>query len=234
MPGSRCCWSASPRRRRSSTRTTSRCAPGQSARVDGYTIRYVRPIAHASAAKISFGAVLDVSKNGQPRHDADDLARVLPGAADPTVGPISEAFNGQSDSNVGLRAGLTRDIWTVINSNLQPLQAKINEGDRLFEKLMTSLTPAQARQPANVCRRSESERAQAIFGLTSQFVKPSLAGRVPADRLAAGDLDLARRDHHRLRRSDRAVARAGARAAPGDRADAAALARRAVPAREPA
>ncbi len=144
--------------------------PGQSARVDGYLVRYVRPVAHATNAKISFGAVLDVSKNGRHVTTLTTSRGFYPAASDPTVGPISEAFNGQSDSNVGLRAGLTRDIWTIINVNVQPLQAKINEGDRLFEKLMTSLTPAQASQPRTL-QAIRDERAQAIFGLTSQFVK---------------------------------------------------------------
>ena len=144
--------------------------PGQSARVDGYVIRYVRPFARASDAKISLGAVLDVSKNGRHVTTLTTSRGFYPATGDPTVGPISVAFNGQSDSDVGLRAGVTRDIWTVINVNLQPLQSKIDEGDRLFEKLMTSLTPAQANQPT-VIQSIQAERATAIIGLTSQFVK---------------------------------------------------------------
>jgi cytochrome c-type biogenesis protein CcmF len=144
-------------------------APGQSARVDGYLIRYVRPIAHATDAKISFGAVLDVSKNGRHVTTLTTSRGFYPATGDPTVGPISIAFNGESDSNVGLNAGLTRDVWTVVNVNLQPLQAKINEGDRVFENLMTHLTPAQAQTPANV-QAIQVERARAILGLTSQFV----------------------------------------------------------------
>jgi cytochrome c-type biogenesis protein CcmF len=92
-----------------------------------------------------------------------------PATSDPTVGPISIAFNGQSDSQVGLDAGLTRDIWTVINPNMQPLQAEINRGDAVFTKLMTSLTPAQARQPATL-EAIRIERARAIAGLASRFV----------------------------------------------------------------
>ena len=56
----------------------------------------------------------------------------------------------QADSNVGLQAGLTRDIWTVVDPNLTPLQSEITAGDRAFLKLMTSLTPAQASTPALV------------------------------------------------------------------------------------
>jgi cytochrome c-type biogenesis protein CcmF len=144
-------------------------APGQSAVVDGYKVAYVRPVAHASAARVSFGAVLDVSKHGRHVTTVTTTRSFYPAPLDPTVGPISEAFNGQSDSQVGLRAGLTRDIWTVINPNLQPLQKQIDQGDKVFTALMTSLTPAQARQQG-VIRFIQIKRAQAITGLTSQFV----------------------------------------------------------------
>jgi cytochrome c-type biogenesis protein CcmF len=144
-------------------------SPGQRASVDGYTIRYVRPTAQATSAKVSFGAVLDVSKSGKHVTTLTTTRGFYPATADPTVGPISEAFNGASDSQVGLRAGLTRDIWSVINPNLQPLQAEINRGDQVFTKLMTSLTPTEAREPANV-QFIRTERARAIAGLTSRFV----------------------------------------------------------------
>jgi cytochrome c-type biogenesis protein CcmF len=145
-------------------------SPGQHASVDGYKVTYVRPTARASAAKISLGAVLDVSKNGKHVATLVTSRGFYPAPLDPTVGPISEAFNGQSDSNVGLRAGLTRDLWAVANPNLDPLQSEINQGDRVFERLMTSLTPAQARQPS-IVNGIRAERTAAIVGLTSRFVK---------------------------------------------------------------
>ncbi len=144
-------------------------SPGQTASVDGYAIRYVKPVAEASAARVSFGAVLDVSKGGKHVTTLTTIRRFYPATNDPTSGPISIAFNGASDSQVGLNAGLTRDIWTVINPNLQPLQAEINRGDQVFTKLMSSLTPAEARQPANV-QFISLERQRAISGLASRFV----------------------------------------------------------------
>jgi cytochrome c-type biogenesis protein CcmF len=145
-------------------------SPGRHAYVDGYKVTYVRPTARASAAKISLGAVLAVSKNGKHVTTLVTSRGFYPAPRDPSVGPISEAFNGQSDSNVGLRAGLTRDLWAVANPNLDPLQSRINEGDRVFEKAMLKLTPAEARQPANL-NFFRAERAAAIVGLTSQYVK---------------------------------------------------------------
>ena len=149
-------------------------APGQSASVSGYRITYVRPTQHAAftdqgeVAKLSFGAVLDVSRNGRHVTTLTTTRGFYPATADPTVGPISEAFNGQADSQVGLQAGLTRDIWTVVNPNLQPLQSEINRGDTVFTRLMTSLTPAQARQSA-ILDGIRVERARAITGLASRF-----------------------------------------------------------------
>src|SRR5579884_210966 len=142
--------------------------PGQRVSVDGYQIRYLRPIAHATAAKLSFGAVLDVSKSGHHVTTLTTLRNFYPAApGDPTVGPISEAFNGQSDSDVGLRAGLTKDIWTVVNPDLTPLQSEIARGDQVFERFMQSLTPAQARANQGFISR---EIGAAIIGLTNRFV----------------------------------------------------------------
>lgn len=149
--------------------------PGQQAQVDGYTVTYVKPTASATftpqgeLAKLSFGAVLSVSKGGQHVSTVRTIRRFYPATTDPTVGPISEAFNGQSDSIVGLRAGPLRDIWTVVNPNLDPLASQINRGDQVFEKLMTSLTPAEVRQPQNLAF-IRAERMRAISGLTSRFV----------------------------------------------------------------
>jgi cytochrome c-type biogenesis protein CcmF len=97
------------------------------------------------------------------------VRRFYPAPLTPGVGPISVAFAGEADSVVGLQTGLTHDIWTVVNPNLQPLQARINQGDRVFERLMQSLTPAQAAQPSER-NWIVTEQAVAINGLARQFV----------------------------------------------------------------
>ncbi len=143
--------------------------PGQSAVVDGYTLRYVRPIADAAAAKLTFGAVLAVYRGGHYVETLRSTRGFYPTGFNGTAGPISEAFNGSADSNVGLDAGLTHDIWTVVNPDLQPLQAAITRGDTVFERLMKSLSPTQARQ-ASVLGVIGAYRARAIVGLTQQYV----------------------------------------------------------------
>jgi cytochrome c-type biogenesis protein CcmF len=148
-------------------------APGQHAVVDGYTIRYVRPTAAASAQKISFGAVLDVSKHGKHVTTLNTTRGFYP-AQDASLGVIGRFFNGSADSNVGLDAGITHDIWTVINPNLTPLQPMIDKGDRLFaadeSNIMSkaaSLPPAQTQQALNSLF---AERDAAITGLVKRFV----------------------------------------------------------------
>jgi cytochrome c-type biogenesis protein CcmF len=143
--------------------------PGHSATVDGYTVRYVRPIEQASLSKLSFGAVLDISKGGKHVTTLTTSRGFYPAPNDPTLGPISDVFNGQADSQVGLQAGLTHDIWTIINPDLTPLQPLIAKGDKVFEQLMMSLTPAQAAQPAT---RGwiVAQRLGAIGGLAARFV----------------------------------------------------------------
>jgi cytochrome c-type biogenesis protein CcmF len=144
--------------------------PGQSAMVDGYKITYVRPTAQATPQKISLGAVLSVSKDG---HHVTTLTtwRGFYPSQDVTQGIIGRFFGGAADSNVGLRAGLTKDIWTVINPNLAPLQGLIDKGDATFQRMMQAtlkLPPAQQQQQLSTLFQF---RDAAIGGLTSQFLK---------------------------------------------------------------
>ncbi len=105
--------------------------PGQSARVDGYTVRYIKPTAAATAQRISLGAVLSVSK-GEHHVTTLSSSHELYPSQDPTLGPIGRFFNGSDETRIGLRSGFTRDIWTVVDPSLQPLQGLISEGNRVF------------------------------------------------------------------------------------------------------
>ncbi len=144
-------------------------APGQSAMVDGYKVTYARPIAQASAAKLTFGSVLNVTKNGRHVTTLTTTRSFYPDTADPSAGPISEAFAGNADSQVGLQSGFTRDIWSVVDPNLQPLQPLINQGDKVFLKFMTGLTASQARNPTTI-QDIEDLRARAITEITERYV----------------------------------------------------------------
>ena len=85
-------------------------SPGQHAKIDGYTVRYVKPVESVTAAKISFGAVLDVTKGGNHVTTVTTTRSYYP-STDPTQGIVGRFFDSvNSDSQVGLDAGLRRDI----------------------------------------------------------------------------------------------------------------------------
>ena len=93
---------------------------------------------------------------------------------DASQGQIGRFFGGEADSNVGLQAGLTRDIWTVINPVLAPLQSYINQGNRVFgAALAKTLRPGSklaAAQQQTALSNLWTLRDQAIVEIANRFV----------------------------------------------------------------
>jgi len=108
-----------------------RLSPGQTARVGGYDITYVRPTTHLASEKVSLGAVLDVRRDGKHVTTLRPTRGYYP-STDPTAGPVGRFFDGQATSEVGLKAGLRRDLWTAVEPDLQPLEPVIQRADRSF------------------------------------------------------------------------------------------------------
>ena len=109
-----------------------RMRPGDTARVGGYDVRYVRPTSALTEEKITLGAVLRVSKDGRVVATLIPSRGYYPSLDDVRFGRIGRFFNGDSTSELGLRAGLTRDIWTASQPDLSPLQPLIKAADRRF------------------------------------------------------------------------------------------------------
>jgi cytochrome c-type biogenesis protein CcmF len=106
--------------------------PGQSVVNDGYNFRYVRPTVNVSAERISFGAVIDVTKHGgrvTRVHTMQSFYRSTNGQ-DGLVGQFFDENN--ADSTIGLDAGPLRDIWTVAAAYLTPLLGPINRANKFF------------------------------------------------------------------------------------------------------
>ena len=146
--------------------------PGQSASVDGYTIRYIRPTAVASAQKISFGAVLGVSKVGHHVTTLQTSYGLYP-SQDPSLGVVGRFFNSNSDeSRIGLSAGLTHDIWTVVDvgNNPPPLQGLITTGDKKFANALAAIQKLPAAQQQSELNTLFILRDQLINELTQRFI----------------------------------------------------------------
>jgi cytochrome c-type biogenesis protein CcmF len=108
-----------------------RLSPGQSARIDGYDVRYLRATSALSNEKVTLGAILDVSKSGHHIATMTPTRGYYP-ALDPGLGPVGRYFAGEATSEVGLRAGLRRDIWTAVQPNVGAMQSMIDGLDRRF------------------------------------------------------------------------------------------------------
>jgi cytochrome c-type biogenesis protein CcmF len=143
--------------------------PGQSAQVDGLTIRYVRPTASATAQKISFGAALSVSEGRKHLMTLVTTRGYYP-AQDASLGPLGRFFNGGSDSNVGLSAGAWHDIWAVVHPDLTPLQPLISRGDRVFQSALSAAASLPAAQARQGLPRLWQLRDQAILELANRFI----------------------------------------------------------------
>jgi cytochrome c-type biogenesis protein CcmF len=104
---------------------------GETARVAGYDVRYVRPTSSISNQKIDFGAVLDVRKDGKRVALLRPSRSYFP-SQDASMGTLGRFFRGESTSEVGLRTGLERDIWTAVQPDLRVLNGPIREGNRRF------------------------------------------------------------------------------------------------------
>jgi cytochrome c-type biogenesis protein CcmF len=149
--------------------------PGQSARVDGYTVRYAQPTAAATAQRISFGARLQVYKRGHLVTTLYTQHELYP-SQDASLGPIGRFFNGSDETRIGLKSGFTRDIWTVVNPSLQPLQGLINRGNTVFTQAMSSAMSRLAAAKVPLARAQAAlaplwqARDRAIAGLVSRYV----------------------------------------------------------------
>ncbi len=148
-------------------------SPGQSAIVDGYRFDYVRPTEATLASKISFGAVLRVSKGGHYVTTLRTTRGYYPDVQS-SAGVIGRFFAGEADSTVGLDAGPTRNLWAVTSANPDPLSGYINRGNRVFGNylaaIMAKLSKLTPAQQSKVLNGFYAERDIAVAGIARRFV----------------------------------------------------------------
>jgi len=137
---------------------------GQSTRVGGYDVKYARatgelqPAPNGRLEKIDFGAELQISRDGSPQGTLVTKRSFFP-TSDPNLGPVSRFFEGEATSEVGLQAGLRRDMWSAVSPSVADLRPQIAEGDRVFTDAAGALSPEQR----------DGALAQALDGLTRSY-----------------------------------------------------------------
>jgi cytochrome c-type biogenesis protein CcmF len=139
---------------------------GDTVRVGGYTIQYVKPTAQIVAApngrleRIDLGADMRVARGGEAPRLVHTEKSYFPSFG-PDLGPVSRFFEGESTSEVGLNAGLRRDFWITVAPDTQRLDARVKQGDRVFSRAddAGALTASQR----------DELLAQALTGLTRSY-----------------------------------------------------------------
>ena len=124
-----------------------RLKQGQTTTVGDYKVRYVRPTADVgrdtagTGAPISLGAVLDVSKNGKHVTTLRPSKAYFPSQDEGDLGPIGRFFEGEATSEVGMQAGLRRDLWTAMSPDISKMRPIIDKGDKAFGAIDGKVAP---------------------------------------------------------------------------------------------
>ncbi|HEX8645809.1 MAG TPA: cytochrome c-type biogenesis CcmF C-terminal domain-containing protein [Thermoleophilaceae bacterium] len=113
-----------------------RMTAGQTTEVGDYRITYREPTARlldddsGTGAPITFGAVLDVERDGERWTMRPQRNYYTAGGGQ--GGTFGRFFMGESTSEVDLRWGVTRDLWTAVAPDLSILMEPIKRANREF------------------------------------------------------------------------------------------------------
>jgi cytochrome c-type biogenesis protein CcmF len=110
--------------------------PGQSAVVDGRTVTYLRPTASVDRLAFVAGALLRVEKDGKA-FTLHPTRRFYRPTGSGGMGRISDYFAGESDSDIGLRAGLGSDFWTALQPDIRGVQRHARGADAGFKSCVS-------------------------------------------------------------------------------------------------
>jgi cytochrome c-type biogenesis protein CcmF len=153
-----------------------RLTPGQTVHVGGYDFTYRQATSRVSTSgageleKISFGAIVDVRRDGRKIVTLRPERGYFPSRDVKGLGPVGRFFEGEATSEVGLKAGVRRDLWTAMTPDIRKLLPTIEEGDRVFTAAAGKLPPQLAGEALG----------QALNGIVNRYVssKPAATFRV--------------------------------------------------------
>ena len=149
-----------------------RLKPGQSATVGGYTFTYAKPTARISQRageleRIELGSVIRVAKAGKLVTVLRPNRGYYPVNA-PFLGVLTRYFEGESTSEIGLKAGVGRDLWIAQRPDISQLTPIIKKGDAVFARAAKQGLSEPAEQVL---------LGQALKGLVSRYAKDAPAAQ---------------------------------------------------------
>ena len=143
-----------------------RMSPGDTALVGDYEVRYERATsriattADGSLEKIAFGSVLDVRRDGEHVTTLRPERGFYPSRDVEGLGAVGRFFEGEATSEIGLKAGLQRDVWVAMSPDIQALLPIIEQGDEVFAGAAGGLPP----------QAEAALLGQALTGLVDRYV----------------------------------------------------------------
>jgi cytochrome c-type biogenesis protein CcmF len=104
----------------------------------GYTVRYDGPtsridVAQDGVERLVFGAKLTVVKDKKAVSVLRPERGYYPIEGAPFAGAVGRYFDGESTSEIAMKAGLGIDIWTAVTPDLDPTLANVKKGDAVFK-----------------------------------------------------------------------------------------------------
>ncbi len=125
-----------------------RLAVGEQATVAGYTFNRVKATAQidqrgGKLERINFGSQVRVTKDGKYVTMLAPSADYYP-ANGPMLGAVSTYFAGEATSEIGLKAGITKDLWLAETPDLSSLMPIVRRGDAVFAKAIKAGLAPQA------------------------------------------------------------------------------------------
>ncbi len=119
--------------------------PGQSTMIDGHKVTYVKPTAKVDGLAFTAGALVRVEKDGKSFNLTTDRRYYRPTGVETST--VSSFFDGEADSDVGLRAGLGSDFWTAVQPDVTGVQRRARAADLGFKACVSGApgTPPQCK-----------------------------------------------------------------------------------------
>ncbi len=132
--------------------------PGETRVVDGREFTYVRPYVLVDSEKYTFGAVVRVAENGKHIATLETSRRFFRPTGAAATGTISDYFNGEATTEVGLKTGPVRDIWVTVAPNVQGIQHQLGLADKGFTKCVEAGpgTPSQCKDLNALMRAAQA------------------------------------------------------------------------------
>lgn len=151
--------------------------PGESVKVEDYTLTYEQPTVKRDGQAVVFGAEVSVEKEGRRFATLEPTRRYYQRTSGTKT--IAGYFEGEATSEVGLRAGVRKDFWVSIEPDTNEIRQRSQVADERFGAYMRArVLPVVQRDPSQA--GALAQQLVAVQGLAtdqiiSDYVNPKTA-----------------------------------------------------------